>query len=141
MSLDMHMLRKRKESGADAWDAGFRNLLEQKMITGYGLIVAGSCEVAEGEVAKLFASPGSHACQLAAIFQGPEYPASIEVCGDKLMVVKKGPADAFALGRRRELGLCINNSPFGIIVTTFRSNCHPHLVIPQVELCCKAVRV
>eukprot|EP00884_Botryococcus_braunii_P023348 jgi/Botrbrau1/9698/Bobra.0201s0028.1 len=141
MSTAMHMLRKRKEPGADAWDTGFRTLLEQGVITGYGLIVAGACQVAEGEVTHLFANPDTHTCQLSEIFRGPEYPTSIDVCGDKLMVVKKGPADAFALGRKRALGVCLNNSPFGIIVSTFRSSGHPHLVIPQVEMCCRAVRV
>ncbi len=138
--MTMHMLRKRKEPGADAWDTGFRALLEQGLITGYGLIVAGTCQVAEGEVQALFAGPDSRSDELSAIFRGPDYPTSIEVHGDKLMVVKKGPADAFALGRKRALGVCLNHSPCGIIVSTFRSPGHPHLVIPQVELCCRSIR-
>lgn len=139
--MDLHMLRKRKEPGADGWDAGFRNLLEQKVITGYGVVASGSCVLAEGEVNDLFVGSHNTAAQLADIFRGEEYPSSIDVCGDKLMLVKKGPADAFALGRKRTLCVCFNNTPFGIVVTTFRSPSHPHLVIPQVEMCCRAVRV
>lgn len=137
--MDLHMLRKRKEPGADGWDAGFRSLLELKVITGYGVVASGSCLLAEGEVNDLFAN--DTAAQLVDMFGGADYPASIDVQGDKLILVRKGPADAFALGRKRTLCVCFNNTPFGIVVTTFRSPSHPHLVIPQVELCCQAVRV
>jgi hypothetical protein len=126
--------RARMATFAPSWDSGFRELMSRKIISGYGLITAGSCQIAAGNIAELLGGPDQPAEQFSQLFQASEaYPTRVTLPGNTLYIIRKTEADAYAIGRRNRLSLCINNLPFGIVISAFKQPNLPAVVIPLVE--------
>ena len=130
----------------DPWQQSLQELCRQGTLAGYALLTRdGSCESAEGLLASYFGSDcSSHASiaslQLRQAFDVLTPPQAFSLLGHKAIVFKQTPCDIYAIARRKQLGLCLNNLPFGVLISVFQKPQLPQTVIPQLEAICASLR-
>eukprot|EP00873_Tetraselmis_striata_P018585 jgi/Tetstr1/438849/TSEL_027358.t1 len=134
--------------GAPRWDAPLQDLLRSGLLTGYALITSqGSLELATGVLEAEFGGASSallneKAQQFVGLFPPPsdQPPPPFELCGHKAVVLRQEERAIQALSRRREVGVCVNNLPVGVLVCTYGPPHWAQQVVPAVERCCDALR-
>lgn len=125
---------------AEGWQGDLQQLLQNSTLTGYALVTQQQhCETAHGLLSSIGASLTKQ--NFAQLFE-TEHPAgAVEVLGQKAIVYKQTPCDLYAISRRKQLGVCINNLPFGVLISVFRKPQLPQTVIPLLEKACAKLRI
>ena len=138
-------------SGGHAWQDGLQQLHgDQDLVAGtagYALLTRnGRCELAEGLLAGCFGIPGSNDVSLAAqqfrhVFDSGKQAQAFNLLEQKAIVFQQTPCDIYAISRRKQLGLCVNNLPFGVLVCVYCKPYLPQTVIPRLEKLCSLFRL
>ena len=130
-----------------AWQDGLQQLCTQGTLAGYALLTNnGRCELAEGLLAGCFGMPGSNDVSLTAqqffhVFDSGKQTQAFNLLDQRAVVFKQTPCDVYAISRRKQLGLCVNNLPFGVLVSVFQKPHLPQTVIPRLEKLCSSFRL
>ena len=127
------------------WQQGLEQLRQQGVLSGYALITRrGFCETAQGILSKSehtsdneVVKMGQHFCN---ILDSEKQADALTLLGQKLIVYKQTDCDIYAIGRRRSVGLCLNNLPFGVLVSVFEKPIIPQIAIPKLEALCTKLR-
>ena len=133
-------------SNCDPWQQGLQKLYQQDILAGYALLTRdGTCESAEGLLASYFGSDCSTEASTASLQLRQACDTSqptqvFTLLGYKAIVFKQTPCDVYAIARRKQLGVCLNNLPFGMLVSVFQKPQLPQTVIPQLEAICASLR-
>lgn len=132
---------------AQSWQQGLQQLCDQGSLAGYALLThQGQCEVAQGLLSTTFdsGSPGTvspAAQQFHRVFDSEQLAGAFVLLGQKVIVYKQTPCDMYAISRRKQLGLCLNNLPFGLLISVFKKPQLPQAVIPKLESACSLLRL
>ena len=132
-------------SQSQPWQQGLQHLLDQGTLAGYALLTRqGQCALAQGQLTDTF---GSNSCdippaaqQFTRVFDSELPVEAFTLLGQKVIVFKQTPCDMYAISRRKQLGLCLNNLPFGLLISIFHKPQLPQTVIPKLETVCRSLR-
>lgn len=130
----------------DSWQEGLQQLHEQGIIAGYALLTGqGQCECSQGLLSDTFsslardkASPAAQ--QFCGVFDSGQQADVFTLLQQKAFVFKQTACDVYAITRRKQLGLCLNNLPFGLLISVFQKPQLPQTVVPKVEAICMSLR-
>lgn len=125
------------------WQQGLEQLWQQGILSGYALVTRrGCCETAQGTLSKSESTSelvniGQHFCNM--LDSEKQVPA-LSILGQKLIVYKQTNCDIYAISRRKSLGLCLNNLPFGVLISVFEKPVIPQTAILKLEALCSKLR-
>ena len=131
---------------AQPWQQGLEQLRQQGTLAGYALVTRdGLCETAQGLLSD---NPGgttvdallNTAEDLKHTFDSAQQAAALTLLGHKFIVFKQTPCDVYAISRRKKIGACFNNLPFGLLISVFEKPQLPQTVIPKLEAVCTLFR-
>ena len=123
----------------DSWQQDLQHLLQQGVLAGYALMIHQQrCETSH----RLLSTAQESLAQqgFAYMFESEQQVEAVSILGHKAIVFKQGPCNIYAISRRRQLGVCINNLPFGVLVSVFQKPQLPQTVIPMLEKICSNFR-
>lgn len=130
----------------DSWQEGLQQLHEQGIIAGYALLTGqGQCECSQGLLSDTFSSlasdkPSPAAQQFCGVFDSGQQADVFTLLQQKAIVFKQTACDVYAITRRKQLGLCLNNLPFGLLISVFQKPQLPQTVVPKLEAICMSLR-
>lgn len=128
------------------WQQGLEQLRQQGILAGYALVTRdGLCETVQGLLSDQFDSTSPHslfttAQELSHTFDSAQQTTAFTLLGHKVIVYKQTPCDVYAISRRKRLGVCFNNLPFGLLISVFEKPQLPQTVIPKLEAMCSVLR-
>lgn len=134
-------------AAAESWQRGFQQLLQDGVLSGYALVQHHTqCEIAHGILAERatassFIRNGATEQDYSRLFSADQEILCLDILGCKAIVFKQTARDLYAITRRKHMGVCVNNLPFGVVVSIFQKPQLPQLVIPSVELVCAKLRL
>lgn len=130
---------------SESWQHGLQHLCDQGVLAGYALITRqGHCESPQGILRDAFCSHteqlSSDAQQFYHIFDSGQQAETFTLLNQKIIVFKQTACDVYGIGRRKHMGLCLNNLPFGLLISVYQKPYLPQTVIPKLENICASLR-
>lgn len=133
-------------NAAQPWQQGLENLRHQGILAGYALVTKdGLCDTAQGllnhslgriSLEALLNSAGD----VSLILDSAQQASALTLLGHKLIVYKQTLCDVYAISRRKTIGVCFNNLPFGLLISVFERPQLPQTVVPMLEVTCSCLR-
>lgn len=133
-------------AAAQPWQQGFEQLQHLGILAGYALVTRdGFCETAQGVLNHKLGRTSlkallSTAADVSLIFYSAKQASALSLLEHKLIVYKQTPCDVYAISRRRKIGACFYNLPFGLLISVFERPHLPQTVIPLLEVICSTLR-
>ena len=131
---------------SESWQRGLQHLCDQGVLAGYALMTRqGHFESAQGILRDAFCSHtteqlSSDAQQLDHVFDSGQQAETFTLLNQKIIVFKQTACDVYGISRRKHMGLCLNNLPFGLLISVYQKPCLPQTVIPKLENICASLR-
>lgn len=128
------------------WQQGLEQLLQQGTLAGYALVTKdGLCETVQGLLSHKFGctTPDAlldTATEMRDTFDTARQASALTLLGHKLVVYKQTPCDVYAISRHKQIGVCFNNLPFGLLISVFAKPQLPQTVVPKLEAICSMLR-
>ena len=131
---------------SESWQRGLQHLCDQGVLAGYALMTRqGHFESAQGILRDVFCSHtteqlSSDAQQLEHVFDSGQQAETFTLLNQKIIVFKQTACDVYGISRRKHMGLCLNNLPFGLLISVYQKPYLPQTVIPKLENICASLR-
>ena len=131
---------------AQPWHQQFEQLRQQGILAGYALVTKdGLCDIAQGLLNHNYGRTSTEAllntaADVSLMFDSAQQASALTLLGHKLIVYKQTPCDVYAISRRKKIGVCFNNLPFGLLISVFERPQLPQTVIPMLEVTCSVLR-
>lgn len=123
----------------DSWQQDLQQLLQQGLLAGYALVTRQQqCKTSHGLLSK--AEDDLAKQDFSYMFESEQPIGAVKILGHKAIVYRQTPCNIYAISRRKQLGVCINNLPFGVLVSVFQKPQLPQTVIPVLERICSKFR-
>lgn len=128
------------------WQQGLQQLLQQGTLAGYALVTKdGLCETVEGLLSDQFGCTNTDAfldtaTEVRDTFDAAKQASVLTLLGHKHVVFKQTPCDVYAISKHKQMGVCFNNLPFGLLISVFAKPQLPQTVIPKLEAVCSVLR-
>lgn len=131
---------------SESWQHGLQHLCDQGVLAGYALMTRqGHFESPQGILRDAFCGHtteqlSSDAQQFYHVFYSGQQAETFTLLNQKIIVFKQTACDVYGISRRKHMGLCLNNLPFGFLISVYQKPYLPQTVIPQLENICASLR-
>ena len=131
---------------SESWQHGLQQLCDQGVLAGYALMTRqGHFESPQGIFCDAVCSHtterlSSDAQQFNHVFDSGQQVETFTLLNQKIIVFKQTACDVYGISRRKHMGLCLNNLPFGLLISVYQKPYLPQTVIPRLENICATLR-
>lgn len=131
---------------SECWQLELQRLCDQGVLAGYALLTRqGHFESPQGLLRDAFSSHtteqlSSYAQQFYNVFDSGQQAETFTVLNQKVIVFKQTMCDVYGISKRKHVGLCLNNLPFGLLISVYQKPYLPQTVIPKLEYICASLR-